>query len=399
MLKDFFHSRGWLGGNKVIVSFDGQWGSTGKGVLNSYLAEKLLSQSKHVNVITNAGPNSGHTFWYGGDKSPTVLKQLPTAGVVLRRMTNASNPPWHPVKQMSVFLSAGAVIDMELLEKEVAVNDMAGFVAVDPIAAVISPVDDKEVDAHQIASTGQGVGPAIVRKLLRFDSIEGRYYEHSIVRKYDLPARVRSGRYIPHRRNLDNSCVFIEVAQGWDLGIHSPFWPYVTSRECGVAQGLADARIPPAWLDKSIMSVRCHPIRVGSTDEGSSGGYHPDQSELDWDFIGVKPEYTTVTGRMRRVFTWSRLQFRGALVGNWPDAIFLNFCNYLSPAALNLHVSDVYSDYKYIMGKKPDFMLLGFGPKNDDVYLVPGEDWASEINKIYRSNKYADTPFGGPENG
>ena len=399
MSKNFFYSRGWLGGNKVIVSFDGQWGSTGKGVLNSYLAEKILSDSKQVNVITNAGPNSGHTFWHKDAESPTVLKQLPTAAVVLRRMVQGPNLPFYPIRQLRVFLSAGAVIDMGLLGQEMRANTMHEYVSVDPIAAVISPVRDRLVDAHQIASTGQGVGPAIMRKLMRFDEMEGRQYEHSIARKYDMPAGVRLGRYTPHRRNLDNSCIFIEVAQGWDLGVHSPFWPHVTSRECGVAQGLADARIPPAWLDKSIMSVRCHPIRVGNTDKGDSGGYHPDQSELSWDFIGVEPERTTVTGRVRRVFTWSRRQFEGALLSNRPDAIFLNFCNYLSPAALRLHVSDVYSDYRYVMGKKPDFMLLGFGPKNDDVYLVPGEDWASEINKIYRSNKYADTPFGGPENG
>ncbi len=38
---------------------------------------------------------------------------------------------------------------------------------------------------------------------------------------------------------------------------------------------------------------------------------------------------TTVTKRVRRIFTFSQEQYRQAATINRPDLIFLNFCNYL----------------------------------------------------------------------
>jgi len=67
-----------------------------------------------------------------------------------------------------------------------------------------------------------------------------------------------------------------------------------------------------------------HPIRVG----GNSGGFYSDQEEIKFGDIGQKDEFTTVTGRLRRVFTWSQLQIEEAVMACQPDIVFLNFCNY-----------------------------------------------------------------------
>ena len=43
----------------------------------------------------------------------------------------------------------------------------------------------------------------------------------------------------------------------------------------------------------------------------------------------VAPELTTVTKRVRRIFTWSMMQYTRFLVSCHPTDIFINFANYL----------------------------------------------------------------------
>ena len=60
------------------VMFDGQYGSTGKGVLASLIGYHV--GGRFDCFTNNAGPNSGHVAIVGDDK--IVLQQLPMAGVV-----------------------------------------------------------------------------------------------------------------------------------------------------------------------------------------------------------------------------------------------------------------------------------------------------------------------------
>lgn len=73
-----------------------------------------------------------------------------------------------------------------------------------------------------------------------------------------------------------------------------------------------------------IGTARVHPIRVG----GNSGPCYPDQTEITWSDLGIEPELTTVTQRVRRVFTWSQQQIEEAISVCCPTDVFLNFCNY-----------------------------------------------------------------------
>lgn len=329
-------------GSYVLV--DGQYGSTGKGVIACALAEAAGDLVDAV--VSNAGPNSGHTCIHQGTK--IVLKQLPTFGVVARRLgMRAAN---------NIHLSGGAVIDRDLLKKE-----QAGYsipvVYVHPSAAIIDDIA-RNVDmdtTSRIASTGQGVGPAMARKISRTD--DAVFGEHNFSRGV---CRVLG-------RELYDKVTFMEVSQGFSLGINSGFYPHVTSRECTVAQALSDASMPPSSFRGSVLSVRTYPIRVGNT-ENSSGPCYFDQKEIGWDELGVKPEFTTVTGRIRRVFTWSHVQFCDAVYVNDPSIIFLNFCNYLRSEDVDKFVREnVMEPYRRVQGRDPKAVLLGFGPTTRDI--------------------------------
>lgn len=357
LLRDY----GWFSTPGAYVSVDGQFGSTGKGVINGLLAE--LFPTRVDVVVSNAGPNSGHTAYFEGEK--IVLKQLPTFGVVARkaylhfggsRGVFSGNP--------HIYLSAGAVIDPETLREELEEHG-ADKVYVHPFAARID-AKAKEADADtekRIASTGKGVGPAIMEKLRR---ATGNVYGHGGMGGL-VPMRASGAQHSIVK--LDGQVCFFEVSQGFSLGINSGFYPHVTSRECTVAQALADASYPVRALQKVVMTVRAHPIRVGNT-EGSSGPGYPDQRELTWEELGVPPEYTTVTGRQRRVFEFSRMQFKEAVWVNRPDVIFVNFMNYLPPSEhdefIRKNISEAYYE---VLQRYPEIILTGHGPTSDDVAI------------------------------
>lgn len=332
----FFQQRG------SYVMVDGQYGSTGKGLAASFLAENMADLVE--NVISNAGPNSGHTSYYGDEQ--IVLKQLPSFAVTSKKLG------FEPM----VFMDAGAVIDFDILNDEMSRYGMVQNVFIHPHASVITEdsVKDDAVSIGNIGSTGKGTGPAQINKMRRV--VDGVAKYHSI------RTEALMGAYVPHESHMN----FLEVSQGFSLGINSGFYPYTTSRECTVAQALSDANIHPSMYRGSIMVVRTFPIRVA----GNSGPCYSDQKELTWEELGVTPEITTVTKKIRRVFSWSDKQFIDALIANRPDIVFLNFCNYLQNLNVDIDAfvkEHIYANYVATMDKMPKLVLLGFGPKVSDV--------------------------------
>lgn len=342
--------RDWFAEPGAYVLVDGQFGSTGKGLFSAYIA--CAAEISPTIVTTNQGPNSGHTAFWKGEK--IVTKQVPVSSVFLERMGS------FPL----TYLNAGAIISAGVLLNE-ANQWLRSWPIIHPQAAMVWN-HHKEQDyktTREIAGTGQGTGPALMEKL-------GRKKNGGNTARY-VGFPNRPADWIPAGRTWDDfwhwneDVVFVETAQGFSLGVNSSFYPHVTSRECTVMQALADARIPAQMLKRVAMVVRTFPIRVGNTEE-TSGACYPDQSELTWDAIGVEPERTTVTNRVRRVFTWSRDQFRGALAANRPDVLFLNFMNYLKPEDRPEFVAKVQEDYMKVMGKMPT-CYYGFGPNLEDV--------------------------------
>lgn len=299
-------------GAHVLV--DGQYGSTGKGALAAWLALRNteMERSEWDLVISNAGPNSGHTFYHEGEKH--VLKQLPTFAVASHLLGIT----------MPVYMSAGAIIDPPTLAAEMK-KYPAIPVFVDPMAAVITQADrdaEHSGTVAAVAGTRSGSGAALARKVLRDPTAIAMGNKE--LRRITFDLVIERPEILSHHR------LFVEVSQGFSLGLNQPFYPKVTSRECTVAQALSDAILSPRDLAKVYMTIRTYPIRVGNVDGFSSGGWYEDQAETGWDVIGVEPERTTVTNRVRRVATFSDLQFLEACRANSPDFVFANFLNYLT---------------------------------------------------------------------
>lgn len=361
---------GWFEEPGAYVLVDGQFGSTGKGVAAALLAE--VGRNRITHVTTNAGPNSGHTAYrqvkYMEDER-VMTQQLPIASVFLERppFYRGVTPPGsrETTQPPITLLNAGAVIDTAILYKEMITYNMSpSRVVVHPAAAVITDAD-READAvtvRGISGTGKGIGPAIGRKIARQaprDAL-GTY-------RPMLPAGRHPDLSFDRFWDWSQDAVFVESAQGFSLGLNSQFYPFVTSRECTAMQALSDARIPAQMLRKTIVCFRTFPIRVGSVGDGTSGGCYPDQQEISWADIGVEPELTTVTKRVRRVFTWSRLQFRDCIAANFPEVLFVNFLNYMAnDRSTALLLDNILLDYREIMGKDP-VILGGYTPRHEDV--------------------------------
>jgi adenylosuccinate synthase len=89
-----------LDSGKLNILIDGQFRSTGKGLLASYIA-----CTNHIDIaVSNASANAGHTFYYHGDKH--IVKQLPVTVVIRDRCL--------------IYLCAGAIIHPPTLLAEIA---------------------------------------------------------------------------------------------------------------------------------------------------------------------------------------------------------------------------------------------------------------------------------------
>jgi len=329
------------------VMAGGQFGSEGKGLLASWLAKRAIEEDiPFAGCITSAGPNSGHTSYFGDEK--IVLKQLPTFAVHMFLRGHV----------IPVYFSAGAIIDAEILVKEhLEFPDIPIFIH--PCAAVILEKDRmEELDASgsifAIAGTRSGTGAAISRKVRRDPS--AIYYNHSH-RLFPYYENITDLHYHPY---------FMEISQGFSLGLNeAKFYPYTTSRECTFMQGMADARLPPTYYKKGYLCFRTYPIRVGNADGFSSGDWYADQYEITWEDIGLPPEYTTVTKRVRRVATFSWNQFKDSAIANDPTHVFLNYMNYIGTVD-QLEFYKKHRETRDVLGANYKF-IFGHGPRVEQV--------------------------------
>lgn len=337
---------------------DGQFGSTGKGVIAAWLAREAWRSGVGFRIcVSNAGPNSGHTFYHKlvtGGYEKHVLKQLPTFAVAANLLGMT----------IPIQLSAGALIDPEILCAE-AIRYPGVEIWVHPQAVVIDSEDKQKEHTGTIAAvagTRSGTGAALARKVARDPSVtfKAAWPDQHFPPNVFIGDALTTWQIDPFEDRI-----FMEVSQGFSLGIHSDFYPKVTSRECTVMQGITDARIPPAAVKRTYLSMRTFPIRVGNFEGHSSGDCYPDQREMTWEELQQTPELTTVTQRVRRVFTFSTIQAWEAIRANDPDFIFLNFMNYLGETgqAKILEDMDEFGD----MTHKPFDVIQGHGPTSEDV--------------------------------
>lgn len=316
---------------KIQVIVGGQFGSEGKGAIAGYLARKdELSDGLAVRV---GGSQAGHTV-YGAcplanagwrDEStglisgpspatcdkcgpwghPWPLRHVPVAAVV--------NP------HANLAIAAGSEIDIRVLASEVERLELAGIkvrhrLTIDPMATVIDQAAEGAEKAlkltDRIGSTGKGVGAARAARVMRTARLV-----RDVALEEDLNSLGEVGDIFSAARDVLRlgGTVQIEGVQGYGLGLHTEHYPYTTSADCRAVDFLAMLGISP-WADyvrrvEVFVVVRPNPIRVA----GNSGLL---RGETTWDALGLKPELTTVTQKLRRVGEWDPDLVRVAIEAN-----------------------------------------------------------------------------------
>jgi adenylosuccinate synthase len=292
----------------VTVVIGGQYGSEGKGKVAQFLAERDQAAA----VVRVGGTNSGHTGM-GSRGSKHVLRQLPTAA-------------WLP--HTTCVLGPGSYIDLEILRREIELTALsANRLRIDARAMLITPGDvEAEAEAGlrtRIGSTGSGTGAAVCRR---------------IERRADAPLAQTVAQLRPYvcdttellREYLGRGeRVIVEGTQGFGLSVlHSPDYPYATSRDTSAAGALSEAGLSPLDVDAIVMVIRTFPIRVG----GNSG---PLPEETTWADVARDAgsehleEFTSVTRVLRRVGEIDVSALRSAIAANQPTSIVLNHLDYV----------------------------------------------------------------------
>lgn len=326
--------------NKVDVIVGGQYGSEAKGQMAGWLVEGSYKRTYDV-VISNSGSQAGHTYVNSkGDK--IVARHVPIAGILNKNAT--------------ILLSPACIIDTTVLFDEIERFELFDRILIHPNAATIQADDmlaESTTIANTIGSTGKGNGEALSKKILRRgNQIAGM---NPILKQFIVSHNIYASL-------ISNAkAILIEGAQGYDLSIDGKFWPYCTSRNCWVGQAMADAWVHPSKLRTSYMVIRTYPIRVA----GQSGGCYSDQRETSWDELGVDPEITTVTKRVRRVFTFSMEQVRCAAIANHPDCIAISHMDYLPVSEHVEFINNLQREVLATVGYRPG-IIAGYGPGLDN---------------------------------
>lgn len=299
----------------VSIVIGGQFGSEGKGKVALEIARR---SSEPVAVVRVGGPNSGHTaFDRAGRKH--ILRQLP-AGCI--------------DGEVEVVLPAGSYIDPDVLLSEIEELDYPrDRIRVSRQARIITDQHkrwEKESElAETIGSTASGVGAAVMASVARgaanFKLGSHEAADHSSLEPFlcDTSERLRSLVEVGYR-------VVLEGTQGFGLSLlEGGYWPKATSRSTTAAGALAEAGLGPLDVDDVTMVIRSYPIRVA----GNSG---PLVNETTWQHIARKTgrdddlrEYTTVTGRLRRVGNFDPVLVKRALAVNRPSRLVLNHLDYV----------------------------------------------------------------------
>ena len=328
---------------KVDMVVDLQFGSTGKGLIIGYLAET----QEYDTVINCNMPNAGHT--YIDSKGQKMIHKVLPNGIVSPALR-------------TVMLGPGSVFCPERLNYEINEARKFGYlpktvlILIHPNAVVLQPehAEKERATLSGISSTMQGSMAAMVDKMSRNPFTGGpiaKNSDHPLVKSLVCTQE----EWIDALTEAEE--ILAEGSQGYSLGINTDFYPYTTSRDCTPSRFMSDMGIPHGMLRSVIGTARTYPIRVGNTSDGHSGSCYPDQTETSWEELGQTAETTTVTGRVRRVFTFSVEQIKEACFYCAPDLIFLNFCNYLNGTAA---IAELVSQIQGETGVPVDY--LGHGP-------------------------------------
>lgn len=353
---------------KFNVVLDAQWGSSGKGKLCAYLADKYgVTDASSSNM-----PNAGHTVQFeSGNKY--IFKALPSA-LALNKEKGTKIRGW---------LSPGSSFSRERLAQELAMIGGDTRLFTHPRAQIMLDryKEKEQTSTKHIASTMQGCAEAMCEKIMRSPDVQLAGVSHPSDFRYVSHANMKLGMWLH------------EVSQGYALSIdHGTHYPYCTSRNCTVQAGLDQMSVPHNMVGDIYLNFRPAPIRVGNVIEdgkevGYSGDFAPWGEETTWDAIAdearmppearavlAENERTTVTKRIRRVGTLSLAWLREAAVYNGATKLSLNFANYIdwrcykqrgSKMELPIRVLEKIWEIEDFVGLP--IAIVGTGPDHEDV--------------------------------
>jgi len=286
--------------SKLQVVVGGQFGSEAKGHVAGYLA-----RADEIDLaIRVAGPNAGHSVVHPKTGTKYALRQVPVAAV--------TNP------NTTLAIAAGSEIDPRVLRQEIDLLEgdgikVASRLLIDPSATILT-VDhvSRETSSSltdMCGSTSKGIGAARADRIWRRAKTAGE----ALGVEFGRVVRVADWATVLLR---DGNSVQVEGTQGYGLGLHGPFYPFATSSDCTALDFLAMAQISPWAVGSADLEIwvvfRPYPIRVA----GNSG---PLTGETSWEALGLDPEYTTVTKKMRRVGAWDPALAAAAMQANGWD--------------------------------------------------------------------------------
>ena len=338
----------------VDVIVGGQYGSEGKGQIAHYLG------NEYDLLVRVGGPNAGHKVYETPE--PYTHHHLPSG----TRKSNAR-----------LLIGAGAVINVDNLLREIAECYIdAERLRIDKNAMVIlkKDVDEERRLKATIGSTGQGVGAATARRIMKRNEqtkLAGNVPE---LRPY-----VCTGLEVIRDVLQHNGSVCLEGTQGTGLSLYHGRYPHVTSRDTTVSGCIAEAGIAPSKVRRVVMVCRTYPIRVADPSEGTSGYMSLEisleeisrRSGLNLEDI-EQTERTSTTNRERRIaeFDWDLLHTASIL--NHPTDIALSFVDYLSAEngnarrfeQLKADTINFIQEVERVSGARVSLIATGFNPRS-----------------------------------
>lgn len=340
----------------LTIVMDGQFGSSGKGKIASFIGEKADNWTFACNAFS---AQAGHWVRFG-DGRCFFYQHL-------------SSVAYDPSRFEKLYIGPSSCIELPALLREIEENNIGeNQLGIAPQAVIIEKSDQlfeqglagfdgaalsDSSGTSRFGSTCHGVGSCGARKLLRRPSVV-TVDKIDALRPYicDVPNE------ITERLDRGESGL-LELAQGFPLSLNGRFFPYCTSRNVTVAQAMSDMFLATRYAGPVVMNLRTLPIRISSNKyiaiddgrhltwdevqegvphtvyEGNSGHWYPDQVELSWEEVtkhsgSPEPlvEMTSVTKLPRRIATFSFENLQEAIrVNDTGKGMFLslNFANYI----------------------------------------------------------------------
>lgn len=320
----------------VDIIVGGQAGSEGKGAITAHLARN----NNYTGAIRCGGSNAGHTVYDDQDKEH-IFQVLPVPGIV--------------DSSVNLYVGAESFFSIEELKNEIEIlrnihnDEQKSRIYVDPKAAIITDehrkTESRKKLGEDIGSTTHGVGAARVDKIWRSAG------DIQLVEDCNEISDLCSNKRV-NNKITNEELVILEGTQGTLLSMNqSDYYPNTTSRDCIASSFLSSAGLPPSATRDVWCVYRTYPIRV-SGESGSMDG-----QEISFDNIKQRSgyekdisEYTSVTGRKRRIFEWSDHQFEISQRLNKPDKIAITFADYLNSENYGV------SDYEELCNESKSFI-------------------------------------------